>query len=75
MQLAYSMTQLAICCVRRVGKGLRSSPRDALLAASVSPERRGLAFGLHRLLDLIWIANISLTTLFPYDSQLVKELN
>lgn len=35
----------------RVGKGLRSSPRDALLAASVPAERRGLAFGLHRAMD------------------------
>ena len=35
----------------RVGKGLRSWPRDALLAASVPPERRGLAFGLHRSMD------------------------
>ncbi|MCB1602511.1 MAG: MFS transporter [Xanthomonadales bacterium] len=35
----------------RVGKGLRSSPRDALLAASAGPERRGLAFGLHRAMD------------------------
>lgn len=35
----------------RVGKGLRTSPRDALLAASVAPEIRGLAFGLHRAMD------------------------
>ncbi len=35
----------------RVGKGLRSSPRDALLAASVAPQRRGLAFGVHRAMD------------------------
>ena len=35
----------------RVGKGLRSSPRDALLAASVAANRRGLAFGLHRSMD------------------------
>ncbi len=35
----------------RVGKGLRSSPRDAMLALSVHPERRGLAFGLHRSMD------------------------
>jgi MFS family permease len=35
----------------RIGKGLRSSPRDALLAASVGPDRRGLAFGLHRAMD------------------------
>lgn len=37
----------------RVGKGLRSSPRDALLALSVTPEQRGLAFGLHRAMDNI----------------------
>jgi MFS family permease len=35
----------------RVGKGLRTSPRDALLAASVAPAQRGLAFGLHRAMD------------------------
>lgn len=35
----------------RIGKGLRSSPRDALLAASVPAERRGLAYGLHRSMD------------------------
>jgi MFS family permease len=35
----------------RVGKGLRSSPRDALLAASVPSERHGLAFGFHRAMD------------------------
>lgn len=35
----------------RVGKGLRTSPRDALLASSIAPEQRGLAFGLHRAMD------------------------
>jgi len=35
----------------RVGKGLRTAPRDALLAASAGPERRGLAFGVHRAMD------------------------
>lgn len=43
-----------VLCIRfadRVGKGLRSSPRDALLAASVAPEHRGLAFGIHRAMD------------------------
>ena len=42
---------LGIRMLDRVGKGLRSSPRDALLAASVPSERRGLAFGLHRSMD------------------------
>ena len=35
----------------RTGKGLRSSPRDALLAGSIDANRRGLAFGLHRAMD------------------------
>ena len=35
----------------RLGKGLRSSPRDALLASAVSADQRGLAFGLHRAMD------------------------
>lgn len=42
---------LVIRFTDRVGKGLRSSPRDALLAASVPADRRGLAFGLHRAMD------------------------
>lgn len=42
---------LGIRILDRIGKGLRSSPRDALLAASVAPEHRGLAFGLHRSMD------------------------
>jgi MFS family permease len=37
--------------VDRIGKGIRTSPRDALLADSVSPDRRGAAFGLHRGMD------------------------
>ena len=35
----------------RIGKGLRTSPRDALLAESVPKERRGLVFGFHRSMD------------------------
>lgn len=42
---------LLIRFVDRVGKGLRSSPRDALLASSAGPGQRGLAFGLHRAMD------------------------
>jgi MFS family permease len=32
----------------RVGKGIRTAPRDALLAGSSEPAQRGLVFGLHR---------------------------
>lgn len=35
----------------RVGKGLRTSPRDALIADVTPAERRGAAFGLHRAMD------------------------
>ena len=35
----------------RIGKGIRGAPRDALLAESVPPERRGFAFGFNRAAD------------------------
>jgi len=35
----------------RIGKGIRTAPRDALIADSTPPESRGRAFGLHRALD------------------------
>ena len=42
---------LGVRFVDRVGKGIRSSPRDALLAASAPQETRGLSFGVHRAAD------------------------
>ena len=35
----------------RIGKGIRTGPRDALVADSIEPEQRGLAFGFHRAAD------------------------
>ena len=35
----------------RVGKGIRTSPRDALIAESVEEKERGKYFGLHRAMD------------------------
>jgi MFS family permease len=35
----------------RVGKGIRSAPRDAMIADSAAPKERGLAFGFHRAMD------------------------
>jgi MFS family permease len=35
----------------RVGKGIRSAPRDALIADSCSPRERGRSFGYHRAMD------------------------
>lgn len=42
---------LGVRFVDRIGKGIRTAPRDALLAGSVSTEQRGFAFGLHRASD------------------------
>jgi MFS family permease len=37
----------------RAGKGLRTSPRDALVSLAARPEAQGLAFGVHRSLDAL----------------------
>ena len=39
--------------VDRLGKGLRTAPRDAMIALSSHPEALGLAFGVHRALDTL----------------------
>jgi MFS family permease len=41
----------AVRWVDRFGKGIRTAPRDALVADSVPEEQRGLAFGFHRAAD------------------------
>ncbi len=35
----------------RIGKGVRTAPRDALVADSIADDQRGLAFGFHRAAD------------------------
>lgn len=35
----------------RIGKGIRTAPRDAMIAASVPSERLATAFGIHRAMD------------------------
>ena len=60
----------------RVGKGIRTSPRDALIADSITENQRGLAFGFHRAADtggavlglaiafgLVWLAQTSQVSL------------
>lgn len=41
---------LIFASFERVGKGLRTAPRDAIIADSM-PEARGMGFGIHRALD------------------------
>ncbi len=52
--IAFSSTWWQVLIARgleRVGKGIRTSPRDALIASSTGAEVRGKAFGLHRAMD------------------------
>lgn len=42
---------LAFRVFERAGKGVRTAPRDAIIAESVKTEIRGKAFGIHRALD------------------------
>ena len=39
---------LGVRVVDRLGKGIRTAPRDALVAGSIDEKQRGLAFGVHR---------------------------
>jgi MFS family permease len=41
----------AIRLADRFGKGVRSAPRDAMIADAAAPRERGLAFGFHRAMD------------------------
>ena len=70
---------LAVRLADRVGKGLRSAPRDAILAESVPEARRGEAFGIHRAADHAGaVAGPLLATgvllLYPGDLRLVFAL-
>jgi MFS family permease len=52
MSLAQSAgAVLLVRFVDRIGKGVRSAPRDALIASVTPPARRGAAYGLHRAFD------------------------
>ncbi len=68
---------LGLRFVDRVGKGIRTSPRDALIADVTPPEVRGAAYGLHRAMDhagavvgplvaaaLVWKLGLPLRTVF-----------
>ena len=52
--LAFATSWYQVFAIRltdRVGKGIRSAPRDAMIADTVAFEERGLAFGFHRAMD------------------------
>jgi MFS family permease len=43
----------AVLALDRLGKGIRTAPRDAMIAAVAQPEHLARSFGLHRMLDTI----------------------
>lgn len=52
LALAYSWpVVLVLRALDRFGKGLRTAPRDALIADATEPAQRGAAFGFHRAMD------------------------
>ncbi len=54
----------------RIGKGMRSSPRDALIADSISPSERGKSFGIHRAMDTLGaVIGLALAALIIYRVQ------
>jgi MFS family permease len=68
----------------RVGKGIRTAPRDALVADSIDEGQRGLAFGFHRAADtggavlgllialgVVWVAQSASVTLGKHTFQIV----
>ncbi len=65
--------------VDRLGKGIRTAPRDALIADSVPEGRRGKAFGLHRAMDSLgaaagvaiamWLVSRLGRSIVPHDYQ------
>jgi MFS family permease len=46
----------AVVSADRIGKGLRTAPRDAMISAATPPDQLGRAFGVHRTLDTIGAA-------------------
>ncbi len=61
--LAYHV--LIVRVLDRIGKGVRSAPRDALIAESTNPSQHGRAFGFHRAMDHLGAAiGPALATLF-----------
>ena len=68
---------LGLRVAERLGKGVRSAPRDAILAASTEKHNRGRGFGLHRAMDsggallgtllvlgLYWFLGLEFTDIF-----------
>lgn len=66
--------------VDRIGKGIRTAPRDALIAQSCDPKKLGGSFGLHKMLDMagsalgVVLVYIFLATGFKYHQAFVISI-
>ncbi|MDR0308635.1 MAG: MFS transporter, partial [Coriobacteriales bacterium] len=54
--------------IDRVGKGIRTAPRDVLVSESADKENMGRAFGLHKALDMLGTAVGIMITFFVLSS-------
>lgn len=57
--LPFTSSPVGVLLVRafeRVGKGIRTAPRDALISTYTSSDNRGLVFGFHRAMDTLGAA-------------------
>ena len=74
----FANTWGAVAAIRwadRVGKGVRTAPRDALVADSIDEKQRGLAFGFHRAADTLGaMLGIAIAALVVWLSQRSSEL-
>lgn len=66
--------------IDRFGKGIRTAPRDALIAENSGKKRHGAAFGLHRAMDSAGatigvILAYFLVTRFSHDAGFNREFN
>lgn len=70
---------LVIRALDRTGKGIRTAPRDAMLAAFADPVARGRIFGFHRAMDHAGaivgpLAATAFLTVFPEEYRLLFAL-
>jgi len=73
---AYARTGIEIALIRvgeRVGKGIRTTPRDVIIALSTREKKRGRAYGVHRMMDTTGavigpLLSFFLLPLFSYES-------
>lgn len=47
---------VSIVTLDRLGKGIRTAPRDAMITAASAPDELGRSFGVHRMLDTVGAA-------------------